>query len=279
MVSSEPDAAPDLPAHTSVASDSESDFGSFGSFEQDETEHGTPAGTSPPVDYDDPKERIRRVNELLDVIFEQPARQQPHSGHEGEKGASHNDHKSQNHLLSDRSSELYTRLADIPRLRPPNWTRLVVRHRLLISLGIPVNLDEISSAAAGPEPTADRRKSVHAPAVEWAGLQVPEYAALGLDDSSRRQILEDTPEVLDRMETENMEHSSLAVLEAASADTLRAKLAHYRANKQQLQKTASVWRHELAGLQSDFEIYELVVQNLIGHSQRLQREEILQRKR
>ena len=255
---------PSFPDQTESASDSESDFGSFGSFDQDENDQDSFAPTTPTIDYSDPKERHTLIKRSLDVMFELPV---PPSSPKNLA----------EELLSDRSSELYSRLSDIPHLRPPNWTRLVVRHRLLINLGIPVNLDEISTAPASQELAGERRKSVNAAEIDWNGLDIPDYNELHLDAGTRSQHIETTLALIDRVEAENMENSSLQYLESALVETLRAKLQQYQTNASQLRTSASVWQNELSVLQNDFEIYESVVQNLIGHSQRLRRDELLQR--
>lgn len=263
-----PQAGPD---HTEPASDSDSDFGSFGSFDHDENDHDSLAPTTPTLDYSDPKERATVIKRSLDAMFDLPVRPPSPETQNNQKSLL-------NDLLCDRSSELYSRLADIPHLRPPNWTRLVVRHRLLVSLGIPVNLDEISTTPASQELAGERRKSVHAGEIDWNGLDVPDYNELHLDHGARSHHIEATVALLDRIEAENMENSSLQYLESAPEEVLKAKLHQYRSNASQLRTSASVWRHELRGLQNDFEIYESVVQNLIGHSQRLRRDELLHRK-
>src|SRR5688572_22068813 len=55
------------------------------------------------------------------------------------------------------SREMYRSLLQTPPLtRPPNWTRSRIRRQHLISLGIPVNLDEVLPKTAGkPLPTLE----------------------------------------------------------------------------------------------------------------------------
>ncbi|KAG8936160.1 hypothetical protein FRC02_004188 [Tulasnella sp. 418] len=54
-------------------------------------------------------------------------------------------------LVTQESRSLYTALLESPppQSRPPNWTRSRIRRQHLISLGIPVNLDEVLPQAAG----------------------------------------------------------------------------------------------------------------------------------
>lgn len=50
-------------------------------------------------------------------------------------------------LLSDRSSSLWSQLVAPPPLQPPNWIRSRIRRLFLVSLGVPVDLDEILPAS------------------------------------------------------------------------------------------------------------------------------------
>ncbi|KAI7658674.1 hypothetical protein KC319_g9183 [Hortaea werneckii] len=46
-------------------------------------------------------------------------------------------------FLSDRSLSLWQQLVSPPPMQPPNWTRSRIRRLFLVSLGVPVDLDEI----------------------------------------------------------------------------------------------------------------------------------------
>jgi len=46
-------------------------------------------------------------------------------------------------FLSDRSLSLWQQLVSSPPMQPPNWTRSRIRRLFLVSLGVPVDLDEI----------------------------------------------------------------------------------------------------------------------------------------
>ncbi|MCJ1309481.1 hypothetical protein MMC25_003141 [Agyrium rufum] len=50
-------------------------------------------------------------------------------------------------LLSSRSSSLYSQLVAPPPLQPPNWVRSRIRRLFLVSLGVPIDLDEILPAS------------------------------------------------------------------------------------------------------------------------------------
>ena len=46
-------------------------------------------------------------------------------------------------FLSERSLSLWSQLVAPPPLQPPNWVRSRIRRLFLVSLGVPVDLDEI----------------------------------------------------------------------------------------------------------------------------------------
>lgn len=50
-------------------------------------------------------------------------------------------------FLSDRSASLWAQLVAPPPLQPPNWIRSRIRRLFLVSLGVPVDLDEILPAS------------------------------------------------------------------------------------------------------------------------------------
>jgi len=50
-------------------------------------------------------------------------------------------------ILSDRSASLWSQLVAPPPLQPPNWIRSRIRRLFLVSLGVPVDLDEILPAS------------------------------------------------------------------------------------------------------------------------------------
>lgn len=50
-------------------------------------------------------------------------------------------------FLTDRSLSLWSQLVAPPPLQPPNWVRSRIRRLFLVSLGVPVDLDEILPAS------------------------------------------------------------------------------------------------------------------------------------
>lgn len=64
-------------------------------------------------------------------------------------------------LLSDRSSSLWSQLVAPPPLQPPNWIKSRIRRLFLVSLGVPVDLDEILPAS--------KQKKLILPSFDFSG--------------------------------------------------------------------------------------------------------------
>lgn len=185
-------------------------------------------------------------------------------------------------LLDDRSGAIYNQLSKIPYLKPNNWTRLQIRHNLLIKLGIPINLDEIREEKPnhldpmGQKPkTHSRRKSVNEEDIDWNGILIPEFESLNLTEDDVNELMNRTDEILSRIQTDNLNNSSKSFLDNSDEGKIMQKLEQFKKNHDELLKLSSVWNHNFKDLKTNFEIYENVVQNLIGYSQKLERDELL----
>lgn len=180
-------------------------------------------------------------------------------------------------LLDDRSRQVSEEIARLPRLKPPNWTRLIIRHNLLISLGIPINLDETAGAPAGGLLMAKSGPSAHK--IDWKGLPVPAFEALNLEQAAADEILAKSAATLSRIDVDNLTNSTAQFLQTQPESVVDAKLELFKSNYTELLTLASVWQHQLEEQTKNTEIYGEVVQSMIGYSHKKQREEIMEEKR
>ena len=175
-------------------------------------------------------------------------------------------------LLTERREEFYARLHRMRYFRPKNWKKLPVRHRLLIALGLPVDLDELNgrntNILSGSKGKSSEEKAT---VVEEP---VPEFSTLGKLKEETEKLISSTNALLSDIEIENMTHCSRQFLNEASEEAVNMKLQQYRHNHTKLLELMSVWIHRLECLRDDIETYEMVVQSMIGYSQRLKRDEI-----
>lgn len=175
-------------------------------------------------------------------------------------------------LLDERSNAIFSQLSRLPHLRPNYWMKLHIRHNLLIKLGIPINLDELHEQT---KDTHNRKKSVNEQDIDWQGFVIPEFGELNISQDQLMQLMNKTNEMLSKFELDNLNNSSSAFLEGSDEEKLREKLNQLKDNYKQLLQLSSVWTHQFDELKKNSEIYELVVQNLIGYSQKLERDELL----
>lgn len=256
---------------------SDSDFGSFddASFtefeEPEEPEEinssdyikGTTSDTSFSEDvFNDSIKFEKHLNEVLDRVFPNVKR-------------NHNEQAVEKLPLTERSSEILEELSKIPHLQPPNWIKLNVRHNLLIKLGVPINLDEIKEDNVSQASKVPRRKSVNEDDIKWDGFEIPKFENLEISTDKKAVLIEKTTEIISAIETDNLNNSSHKFLESSNSTSLQEKFQQFKNNYDQLIELSSVWNKQLDDQKKNSEVYESVVQNLIGYSQKLKREEIL----
>lgn len=205
----------------------------------------------------------QRVEETLDKIFTITEQQS---------------HQENGELLSDNAKEQFSSLSKIPHLLPPNWLRLNIRHKLLVNLGIPIDLDELEKggvAQMSHPTTHQRKKSISEHDIDWTGFNVPSIETLSLDGEKKKHLLTQTNSILDDIEEFNLQNTSKLFLESSADEALEEKLSKMRENYKHLLELSAVWQDQIRELKNSQEMYELVVQNMVGYSQRLRRQEIL----
>lgn len=205
----------------------------------------------------------QRVEETLDKIFTITEQQS---------------HQENGELLSDDAKEQFSSLSKIPHLLPPNWLRLNIRHKLLVNLGIPIDLDELEKggvAQMSHPTTHQRKKSISEHDIDWTGFNVPSIETLSLDGEKKKHLLTQTNSILDDIEEFNLQNTSKLFLESSADEALEEKLSKMRENYKHLLELSAVWQDQIRELKNSQEMYELVVQNMVGYSQRLRRQEIL----
>lgn len=215
--------------------------------------------------FDNKESLLLKVDELLDTLFpdfsleKTPVTRTPDT------------------LLKGEASRRLEVLSETPRLNPPNWIKLRIRHNLLIKLGVPINLDELEAPKSmGNAITHSRDRSVHELEIDWARFDIPEFESLDISAERKLELLEETTAILSRIEEDNLNNTSQLFLEKSLESTLDSKLAQLKENYRQLLELSSVWNHNLKELQYSQEIYESVVQDMVGYSQKLQRNELIE---
>lgn len=278
VLSTQASESPEISVQNEPVSDEQDDddFGSFdeASFEEfqapePEPEAKTATGgkalfTS--ATFQNLDELVSKLDELLESIFPATASET---------------NSNTDTLLNAEATEKLASLSRPPRLNPPNWIKLKIRHNLLVNLGVPINLDELDSPNSVnitnlQQLSHSRRRSINEQDIDWSEFDIPEFETLNISTEQKQELLHKTNKLLSKIEEDNLSNTSQLFLESSLESSLDAKLAQLKENYLQLRELSSVWRDQMKELRNSQEIYESVVQNMVGYSQKLQRNEFIE---
>lgn len=179
-------------------------------------------------------------------------------------------------LLTERASEKLKMFSTLPRLNPPNWTRLKMRHGLLVSLGVPINLDELDSHIVPASKPYSKRRSITELDIKWGEFVVPDIETLSLSVDRQQELMTQTLPILSKIENDNLTNTTEQFLQLSAMAIVDEKLLQMQRNYSQLVELSSVWQAQLKELKNSQEMFESVVQDMVGYRQKLQRNEILE---
>ncbi|KAH9077238.1 hypothetical protein EDB83DRAFT_2348962 [Lactarius deliciosus] len=165
------------------------------------------------------------------------------------------------------SRALYQSLFHIspPSAHPPNWVRSRIRRQHLISLGIPVNLDEVlPHAGIKPLPALHiTTRPMSAPPVPRNGVQPLNGRASS--NTSRNTSRAGTP-VPGATAPGNARRDQLSLLPLAS---LEAYLSDLRTQTQNTSALLTYLLQTKDALQQDSETYNRLIAELVGEAQKM----------
>lgn len=249
--------------------DDDDDFGSFDEASFEEFQGSEPTEHHQSVVFDsavmeDAVLFRERLDDILDSVL-------PRKIHEA------SNQMSDSQLLTDGGRERLNTFSTLPRLNPPNWTRLKMRHGLLVSLGVPINLDELGTTQVSsfnkPSP---RRRSTTEEDIKWGDFTIPEFESLNISDNRRNELMALTLSILSKIEDNNLNNTTEQFLLQCSEEVVNEKYREMQENYAQLVELSSVWQAQIQELRNSQEMFESVVQNMVGYRQKLQRNEILE---
>ncbi|KAB8302514.1 hypothetical protein EYC80_005906 [Monilinia laxa] len=185
-------------------------------------------------------------------------------------------------FLTPRSASLWSQLVAPPPLQPPNWIRSRIRRLFLVSLGIPVSLDEIlpastqkklilpslslhPSSSGSLENSVDRIKSSSSTSLDSQGNAKPSRSdsrrrkgpppAPQLDLVSARQTCEITEEALNGLTIDELKEH---VKKLEEIGVLAKELLEY-------------WTMRTDEKLGDREAFEGVIENLVKHARKVRK--------
>lgn len=191
-------------------------------------------------------------------------------------------------FTTERSLSLWSQLVAPPPLQPPNWVKSRIRRLFLVSLGVPVDLDEILPASKqkklvlpsinleqsrttsselsrslskfgkkdGPQNMSSTSvNSIKSPSRQRSGRRRGPPPPPDLDLSAVRRLCSTTDAALDGMtDTELKAH-----INALEEMTVRAS------------EVLEYWLKRRDGLLSEKEAFEGVIENLVNHARRVRK--------
>ena len=227
-------------------------------------------------EFDTLDDIIAATDSYLDEIF--PTTKQHHA----DPLASTHDKNSI--LLTERSLSLWSQLVAPPPLQPPDWVRSRIRRLFLVSLGVPVDLDEILPASKQKKlilPSMHLRGDSHSPSDEPSRGSVAKLkqdnanASSGSVDSttktSRRRKGPPPPPELDLGKTKML----CSTTEAALSNFTDEELQTHVKKLEELTTTASevleYWLKRKENAMGDKEAFEGVIENLVKHARKVRK--------
>lgn len=187
-------------------------------------------------------------------------------------------------FLADRSLSLWSQLVAPPPLQPPNWVRSRIRRLFLVSLGVPVDLDEILPASKQKKlilPSTHVRSRSQSPP---NGRRQGSRARLKHDNESSTSV--------DKPHSTKTSRKKKGTLAAPEIDLQAAKLlcattdaalsnmtddelhAHVRLLEELTVRASEVleyWLKKRDSALGDQEAFEGVIENLVKHARRVRK--------
>lgn len=184
---------------------------------------------------------------------------------------------------SERSLSLWSQLVAPPPLQPPNWVKSRIRRLFLVSLGVPVDLDEILPASKqkklilpsiNPE---DSSTTIRSKAVEKAkqgdsitpqnDFTTSVNSTISRQKSSRRRGQPAPPE-LDLFAVRRLCATTDAALDGFTDSELEQHVALLEKASTTAKDVLDYWVKRTDGLIGEKEAFEGVIENLVNHARR-----------
>ncbi|KZF22104.1 hypothetical protein L228DRAFT_261324 [Xylona heveae TC161] len=176
-------------------------------------------------------------------------------------------------FLTERSASLWSQLAAPPPLQPPNWVRSRIRRLFLVSLGVPVDLDEILPASKqkklvlpsikSPRPSFDGRRE------SSSGKQGSQTLDSSSSDSRKRR--EPQPPELDLPSTKMLCTTTEAALLNLNDEELRSHVQKLEDLIGKAGKVLEYWLKRKDSAIGDKEVFEGVIENLVKHARNVRK--------
>ncbi|KAL6714082.1 hypothetical protein ACLMJK_008576 [Lecanora helva] len=189
----------------------------------------------------------------------------------------------QNSIFTDRSLSLWSQLVAPPPLQPPNWVRSRIRRLFLVSLGVPVDLDEILPASKQKKlvlPSIHLRSRSHSPP---DGRRQGSRVRLKHDNASSASVDQPSsgktkkrrgpplPPELDLQATKMLCATTEAALSNMTDDELHVHIKKLEEANSKASQALEYWLKRRDSALGDKEAFEGVIENLVKHARRVRK--------
>lgn len=187
-------------------------------------------------------------------------------------------------FLTDRSLSLWSQLVAPPPLQPPNWVRSRIRRLFLVSLGVPVDLDEILPASKQKKlilPSIHLRNRSQSPSNghrtgSRVRLKQDNASSASVDQpssnkTSRRRKGPPSPPELDLQTTKMLCATTHAALSNMTDNELQAHVRKLDELTAKASEVLEYWLKRRDSAVGDKEAFEGVIENLVKHARRVRK--------
>jgi hypothetical protein len=189
-------------------------------------------------------------------------------------------------FLTDRSLSLWSQLVAPPPLQPPNWTRSRIRRLFLVSLGVPVDLDEIlpaskqkklilpytpSESTTSKEPRKGSVARLKDSDANASNASLASSSGAPGSSKNRKRKGPPPPPEFDAVAVRQLCETTDAALENMNDKELKAHVARLEELTQTGQQILQYWLRRKEAAVGDKEAFEGVIENLVRHARRVRK--------
>ncbi|CZS91241.1 uncharacterized protein RAG0_01959 [Rhynchosporium agropyri] len=192
-------------------------------------------------------------------------------------------------FLTPRSASLWSQLVAPPPLQPPNWIRSRIRRLFLVSLGVPVDLDEILPASKQKKlilPSMNLNPSSGSPRTSTdlrsisrlkqggdsnaSSTSVDSQGKPSRSDSRRRKGPPPAPQ-LDLISARQLCSSTDEALEGLTIEEVKAHIKKLEEIQGVANEVLEYWTKRTDEKLGDREAFEGVIENLVKHARKVRK--------
>ncbi|KAK1984112.1 hypothetical protein LZ30DRAFT_712463 [Colletotrichum cereale] len=187
-------------------------------------------------------------------------------------------------FLTPRSASLWSQLVAPPPLAPPDWIRSRIRRLFLVSLGVPVDLDEILPASkqkklvlpslqvttTGSPRTSSDLRSVSRVRQSDANASSTSVDSKGKPSASKRKGPAPVPD-LDLVSAKQLCTTTDEALNGMTDEELKTHVEKLKAMEGTAREVLDYWTKKTDEKIGDREAFEGVIENLVKHARKVRK--------